>query len=369
MLLEERQQRLHEVLSMREDGATWKAIQDRYGYSSPDAARMHFNRMNSKLLKHLEERGIDPADVRMVWDKTKEYSVKTVYDNTYTPEEAMAKFRRACTAEFGKLNMRKPKKPRGNLLVVDPADMHIGKLASFDSGKYNIEIAIACAREGIQGIIDHSAPYNIQQVVLVIGNDVLHTDNPRRTTTSGTPQDTDGMWWDAVSAAQRLYVETIGWLKEIAPVHVIYNPSNHDYMMGAMLAQYTHAWFNADKAVTFDVSMEHRKYFKWGNTLIGTSHGDGAKMQDLPLLMASEAKEKWAGTDYRYWLLGHIHHKKEVKWLSSEDFIGCSVRYLRTISQSDRWHKDNGYTLNKRALEGFVYSDKHGEVCQLSYNF
>jgi hypothetical protein len=33
-----------------------------------------------------------------------------------------------------------------------------------------------------------------QKILFIGGNDILHVDTPKRTTTSGTSQDTDGMW-------------------------------------------------------------------------------------------------------------------------------------------------------------------------------
>ena len=60
--------------------------------------------------------------------------------------------------------------------------------------------------------------------------------------------------------------------------------------------------------MTFDVSISHRKYFKYGSSLIGTTHGDGAKTNDLPLLMAQESNE-WANTKHRYFYTHHVHHK------------------------------------------------------------
>ena len=45
------------------------------------------------------------------------------------------------------------------------------------------------------------------------------------------------------------------------------------------------AWFRKAKDVTFDVTVAHRKYYQYGTSLIGIEHGDGAKMDNLPLLI------------------------------------------------------------------------------------
>jgi hypothetical protein len=84
----------------------------------------------------------------------------------------------------------------GHLLIVDPADVHIGKLCNaFETGEtYNNQIAVQRVLSGVDGILNKVSSFNIDKILFVIGNDILHIDNPKRTTTSGTPQDTDGMW-------------------------------------------------------------------------------------------------------------------------------------------------------------------------------
>jgi hypothetical protein len=63
----------------------------------------------------------------------------------------------------------------------------------------------------------------------------LHVDNPKNTTTAGTPQDVSLMWYDAFVLARKLLTECIELLLPIAPVHFQYNPSNHDFTNGFFL--------------------------------------------------------------------------------------------------------------------------------------
>ena len=65
--------------------------------------------------------------------------------------------------------------------------------------------------------------------MLVLGNDILHRDNPKNTTTSGTFQDTDGSWTKAFYAGKDMYIKIIERLLTVADVHCVYNCSNHDY--------------------------------------------------------------------------------------------------------------------------------------------
>lgn len=375
MDIQERQKRVHEIRTMREDGVKWGDIAKHFGYSCADTARHNYRKMNGRLARHLEERGIDPADVTRVWDKTKEYSVCTVYDKPYTqaPQEYMKQFQDALKFDFGvEYKLKKPQKPRGDLLIINPADLHIGKLASYDSGKYNIAIALERAREGVRGILDSTSGYEIKQIVFVIGNDIIHFDNKSGTTTKGTRQDTDGMWWDAYKAASRLYVECIEWMKEVAPVHVIHCRSNHDEILGQTIAWQIEAYYAKEKNITFDVSVEPYKYYKWGNTGMGFGHQEPKASKkggvDLPMTMALECPF-WSEVKYRIWYIGHLHHAQEKEIIPLKDTRGVTIRNTRSASISDDWHKVSGYISPVLAVEGFVISEKHGECGAFSHNF
>ena len=136
-----------------------------------------------------------------------------------------------------------------------------------------------------------------------------------------------------------------------------------------MLADSVYCWFRNHKNVSFDVSNAHRKYFIYGKNLIGSSHGDGAKMADMPLLMANEAPLQWANTFYRYIYLHHIHHKDVTKFKSGKDYQGVTVEYLRSPSGTDSWHHRNGYQHAPKAIEAFIHNKQFGQVARISHNF
>lgn len=257
-----------------------------------------------------------------------------------------------------------PKIKDGHCLVVDPADIHIGKLCkAFESGdEYNHKIAIDRVKSGVMGLLQKAKGWPIDQIVLIMGNDILHTDNAKSTTTSGTVQDSELMWWDAFGIGKRLLIDIIEMLLTVAPVHVQYDPSNHDYVSGFMLAQTIEAWFRNAKNISFNVSPAHRKYFRYGKNGIGSTHADGAKLTDLALLMAHEF-EFWQECKHRYIYCHHIHHK------FSKDFMSVTVEYLRSPSGTDSWHHRNGYQHAPKAVEGFVHHKEHGQIARLTHLF
>lgn len=257
-----------------------------------------------------------------------------------------------------------------HLMVIDPADVHIGKLASVSetNTEYTVEIAIQRVKNGINELLNKTVGFPIERILLVIGNDILHTDTPQRKTTAGTPQDTDGMWFDNYKKAHNLYVEIIDKLTTIAPVHIVHCPSNHDWTSGYYLAQSIEAYYHNNKNVSFDVSIKHRKYYQYGKNLLGFSHGDGAKETDLMHLMAHENKQQWANSDYRYWYLHHKHHMKKIRYSDGQDFIGGTIEYLRAVSSDDGWHNRNGY-IAPQSIYCFLHEKESGQIARIMHHF
>lgn len=314
--------------------------------------------------------GQNPDDVKHGWVKSKEASLfitnpnyKGALDKKKEVKEQVLKDIKEHAPKYPKIKRKKCKD--SHLLVIDPADVHIGKLCNaFETGEeYNSQIAVQRVREGVQGILDKSSGFNIDKILFIGGNDILHVDTPKNTTTSGTSQDTDSMWYDNFLTAKSLYVEILEMLISIADVHFVYNPSNHDYTNGFFLADVVKTWFKNSKNITFDCSIKHRKGYHYHNNLIGTTHGDGAKHQDLPLLLATEFPYEWSKSKHRYVYMHHVHHK------SSKDYIGVTVESLRSPSGADSWHHRKGFQHSPKAIEGFIHHKEHGQIARLTHIF
>lgn len=264
--------------------------------------------------------------------------------------------------KYTKIKRTLPKDP--HLLVLDPADIHIGKLCSvFETwNEYDVDIAIKRVFEGVEWILQRCSWYTIEKILFVGGNDILHIDTPRRTTTSWTPQDTDWQWHDNFLKAQDLYVKVLETLIAVADVHFVYNPSNHDYTNGFFLANTIKAWFRNNENITFDCNLAHRKYYRYYDNLIGTTHWDWAKQNDLPLLMAHEC-EYWSECKRRYLYGHHLHHK------TGKDYIGVTYETLRSPSATDSRHHRNGYTGVPMGIEWFLHHPNQWQVARFTHFF
>ena len=326
----------------------------------------------SVLEDSCEKAGIPLSNVRSYWYKSKHISVfaKNKVRSYDDIKEDVITAMKKHSPSYEPIIREPVQDP--HLLVIDPSDPHIGKLAVYsETGEqYNIDIAVEKVKAGVKTLLNYASGFNIDQVLFIVGNDALHIDHPHRKTTSGTPQDTDGMWHEAFHAAKKMYVDIIEMLMPLADVHVMYNPSNHDYTHGFFLADTLSAWFRKSDNVTFDSSIRHRKYYKYGDNMIESDHGDGCKAKETPMLMAHEEPEMWASCKHRYSYKHHLHHKVKLGSIvnTGVDGVGVNIEYLRSPTASDGWHDRNGYK-SMKSLEGFIHSKTNGRVASFSHNY
>ena len=96
----------------------------------------------------------------------------------------------------------------------------------------------------------------------------------------------------------------------------------------------------------------------FGKVLIGSTHGDMAKPANLPLIMAADKQKEWGSSDFRYWYVGHVHHK-DIK-----EHPGCIVESCRTLAGRDAWHTAMGYRAG-RDMQLIVHHRNFGETVRI----
>ena len=321
-----------------------------------------------RIKQEANNAGLNNNDVHSGWIKSKEASL--YFKNPDHKQEDLKKLCKDLVKDLQQYSpeykkIKHPKKIEGHLFFCCPSDLHIGKLCkSFVSGaEYNSQIAVIRALEGVRGCINKAKGFAIDKVVFLLSGDLLHVDSFKNTTTNNTPQDTDGLFSDNFILAKRLMVEIIEMLMQLADVRIMFTAGNHDHVSGFLMAQVLQAHFRLSKNVSFDIDLTMRKYYKYHNNLIGSTHGDKIRFDLLPMLMADESKD-WSSTKYRYMFTQHIHHKV------SKDFIGVSVESLRSPSEQDAWHHKKGFqSSNNKAIESFIFHKQLGQVARITHLF
>jgi hypothetical protein len=280
-----------------------------------------------------------------------------------------------------------------NLLVVDLADVHFLKLSvkSETGVTYDRQVARHRVVEGTKALLKKSSGMNIGRILFALGNDILHIDGPRSTTTSGTFQDTDGTIFQGFNDAGTALDEAINECAEVAPVDLIHCMSNHDWTHGWALSQVVAARATRNKrvrATPYNLSEMHRKYYRFEKNLLGFTHGDGAKEEKLYGLMVKDAREHISECQNLYWYLHHVHHKVrktrgEFEFLREKDHNGMTamisgtpriegegvnIEYVRSPSAPDSWHDRNGYC-NRQGVECFVHHPVDGQDARFTQWF
>lgn len=220
---------------------------------------------------------------------------------------------------------------------------------------FNLEKAEAMTFGAIDRLVARVPPAGIG-LLLNLG-DYFHADDSSNRTPRGQNQlDVDGRFQKIASVGFRAMVRCIERMLEThEKVIVRNNPGNHDPHQARMLNIAVQARFHDNPRVFVDPSPSVFYYYRFGKTLIGSTHGDGAKLADLPLIMARDAKHDWAASDFRVWHVGHFHHNQK---LAQKDLVGCEVETHRTLAAGDAWHHGQGY----RSLRDMKVISYHREL-------
>ncbi len=248
--------------------------------------------------------------------------------------------------------------------VINMYDAHISKLSlANETGvesdtNSNINKFIKCFDE----LLTTTAAFNPEIIVFPIGHDFFHENSILNTTKRGIKLDVSGNHFDNFTKGLSLIRECIDKCSLVSKVYVPLIPGNHDTDVTNYLATALEEIFKDNKDVEIDARRISRKYFRYGSNLIGFTHGDGIKQEQLPLIMAVEQSMDFAETSERLWLTGHVHH------LQTKEFPGVTVRSLRSTSDTDAWHFNSGFIGSKKQGSIMIFGYEEGLKSEFNCN-
>jgi len=254
-----------------------------------------------------------------------------------------------------------PKHYDADLLTVIPmGDPHFGLMTWAKEVGEDFDLKIA---EGLTfAAVDRlcSLTPSSETAMLLNLGDFFHSDNStNRTPQSGNALDVDGRFQLIAQVGLRAMARCIRRLLEKHKnVIVRNNRGNHDPHQAFMLSLALDGLFSNEPRVHVEMTPASFYYFRFGKTLIGSTHGDGAKLADLPLIMAADVPHDWAAATWRVWHCGHFHHDQ------LKDHPGCTVETHRTLATNDAWHKHQGYR-SGRDMKALIYHREHGEISRI----
>lgn len=256
----------------------------------------------------------------------------------------------------------------GCLLELALPDMQLGRLvAQYETGhELNPKMQTEIAWEVAQRLIAYASMFKVSRILFPIGNDFFNSNNSAMTTAHGTPQTDDARWHLTFKLGAGLLVKIVDLMSKIAPVDIVVIAGNHDEERIWYLGEYLDAWYSKSPNVTVDNRPQKRKYYQFGNVLLGLTHGYYEKIQELGSLMAYEVPQLWAQSTHREWHLGDKHHKVDMILKTKELENGVVVRILRSLAMPSVWEYDKGLVGSLKAGELFVWHPKTGLKAQFT---
>jgi len=303
-------------------------------------------------------------------DKVQLFQSKANYKRIVTEriEEAITEFVRNSVKPLPKPSKAQLKKRKlsadAQMLCWGFWDAHLGMYAwNKEVGEdFTLDIAISRIRTSIDDMIEELQGYEIEKILMPIGNDFMHFDSVRNTTTHGSHHlDCDGRYAKVFLGAMYSLTYMVERALEICDnIELLYVPGNHDYSSSFALTVALDERFHADPRVHSDLTMNPRKYRTHGGTLIGFDHGKDVKLAHYPVLLASEAKELWAKSTWREMQIGHTHQRRETMHKGVTPTNGVLVRTNPSLSNVDSWHHSKGFIGEPlKSVEAWRY-DKTG---------
>lgn len=239
-----------------------------------------------------------------------------------------------------------------NCLLLPVVDLHYNLLATkFITGnEYNCQIARDRFLSVIDDVIARACGRPLSKIFFPIGNDLFNANGISGATFKGTPQTNEKHIFEAYTELFQLMVFAITKLSALAPVDVVYIPSNHDKEVTFYFVHNLHTQFkNSEGRVSIDYSPIGNKYRKFGNTVMMFAHD--AKMDKMGNLILDEAGDMLYGAKYIDAYLAHLHSE------TVRQDRNVTIRRLPTFSGKSAWTVENNYGSNS-LCQSFIINDE-----------
>lgn len=248
-------------------------------------------------------------------------------------------------------------------------DHHLGMLAwdKETGADWDLKLAEAALNKATDYLVT-AAPSASQGLVVFLG-DFLHYDGfVPETQRSKNVLDSDSRFPKMV----RTGIRTMRYLVDAAlqkheKVHLIIEIGNHDDASAIWLMELMAVAYENEPRLTVDTSPMRVHYYRFGKNFICVTHGDQIKMQNIPLLMATDRKEDWAASEHRFGWTGHVHKSQTQVAMSAQDYSGVQVESFRILAAADAWAAGMGYRAI-RDMKSIVLHAEHGEVSRNTVN-
>lgn len=253
---------------------------------------------------------------------------------------------------------RAPLTTREDVVTAYPmGDPHIGMYAWAEEAgeKFNLEIAEQNLVSAADKLVSLAPESNVG-LVINLGDYIHINDTSNKTPKSGHPLDVDGRLGEVLRCGVRTLCRIINRAAEKHKVVYVFSAyGNHDPTLTLLLQMILEAMYSENPRVKVEPSYQAFQYYQFGKVLLGITHGDKAKPDQLGQVMAADKPKEWGETRHRYWYCGHIHHTV------TKEVPGCLVESFRTFAPRDNYAQSYGYR-SRRDMKAIVLHKEHGEI-------
>ena len=245
---------------------------------------------------------------------------------------------------------------KDSVTVLGAVELHLGKEArEFDVGEnYNVDIAIDRYETIIKVLCEEQEYKKSHKLVYGIGNDFINVDTPLNTTTKGTFQYGGISSYELFDIALKLQLQSLLTIREkYNEIEVVLVKGNHANQLEYALFRALQQRFINDSVIHFRDDYKDVQAIKMGNTSVFMAHGD-SNYKRIVESMSKEFYQIYGDTEFRYILLGHLHHKQKL-----DELNGFTVFRLSSPSGIDRWHYKERY-ISQAGQEIFTFSKENG---------
>jgi hypothetical protein len=324
----------------------------------------------------LKKLGYDPFEWELAmmsfsnWQQhTREQETKELYavkfrikprNQQLNPEEMLKIVDKVFSEKIKPINL--PKKEidkeldKDSVTVLGAVELHLGKEArEFDVGEnYNVDIAIERYETIINVLCEEQEYRKSHKLVYGIGNDFINIDTPANTTTKGTFQYGGISSYELFDIGLKLQLQSLLTLREkYNEIEVVLVKGNHANQLEYALFRALQQRFINDDVVSFRDDYKDIQAIELGNTSVFMTHGD-SNYKRIIESMSKEFYKIYGNTEYRYILLGHLHHKQKI-----DELNGFTVFRLSSPSGIDRWHYKERF-VSQAGQEIFTFSKETG---------
>ncbi len=274
---------------------------------------------------------------------------------------------KAYAPKYPTINYNKMKS--GNALEISLFDLHFGQLSwgKETGGKnYDIKIAEEMALDSISDVLSNSGYYNIEKIIIPIGNDFFNVNDQTNTTQKGTPQAEDERWQKTFVSGRFVWTKILEMCQSNAPTKAMWIPGNHDPERSFHLCDSLYCWFH-NSQIEIDHSPKPQKVETWGKTACLYTHGCNERKNDYPAVFATMFPKEFSEASYRTIHLGDKHHLNKSSLTVAEDVYSVDVKIKPSLVPLNAWSAGKAYKAIART-EAEVWNKEKGLIADLYYN-